>query len=299
MSYNLLRTCFVQGTRPTTSTARIPVAASLHTTAPTHAESARRRHARLTRQTNLEKRAKIQERTAAERPHVVLGTRPGDEAKWTQCDLARVLVKPEELAPIPLGATPAEGHEVLHTLESLGGGPVTIPKTFAYGITGSEKRLLFEHLPYGDAETRLRKEQSGYQNMGTVELEKAMKRNIEASVVQANMLARVVDLSNANKGGIMFENRRRVIKEFSDGGKENDTGRPEVQAALLTIQIRNLWEHLTKFKRDVGNRRSLRKLVHQRAKILRYLKGYDRDRYEKVLERLGLEPKSVEGELVV
>ncbi|KAA1471631.1 S15/NS1 RNA-binding domain-containing protein [Dentipellis sp. KUC8613] len=298
MSYNLLRTCFVQGTRPTTSTARIPVAASLHTTAPAHAESARRRQARLTRQANLEKRVKIEERAAAERPHVVLGTRPGDEAKWTQCDLARVLVKPEELAPIPLDAAPVEGHEVLHTLESVGGGPVTLPKTFAYGITEPEKRLLFEHLPVGNAETRSRVEHAKYP-MDTFDFAGAMKRNISTSVVQANMLARIVDLSNANKGGIMYENRRRVIKEFSDGGKENDTGRPEVQAALLTIQIRNLWEHLTKFKRDVGNRRSLRKLVHKRAKILRYLKSYDRDRYDRVLERLGLEPESVEGELVV
>ena len=70
-------------------------------------------------------------------------------------------------------------------------------------------------------------------------------------------------------------------------------------AALLTWKIRNLWDHLTKFKRDVSNRRRLRALVHQRAKLLRYLKRSDRDRYDAVLERLGLEPGSVEGELVV
>lgn len=70
-------------------------------------------------------------------------------------------------------------------------------------------------------------------------------------------------------------------------------------AALLTFKIRNLWNHLTKFKRDIGNRRSLRKLVHQRAKILKYLKRLDRDRYDRVLERLALAPESVEGELVV
>jgi small subunit ribosomal protein S15 len=70
-------------------------------------------------------------------------------------------------------------------------------------------------------------------------------------------------------------------------------------AALLTLQIRNLWKHLSNFKRDVTNRRSLRRLVHQRAKLLKYLKRTDRDRYERVLERLGLEPGAVEGELVV
>ena len=54
-----------------------------------------------------------------------------------------------------------------------------------------------------------------------------------------------------------------------------------------------------KNKKDVGRRRGLRALVHQRARILRYLKRLDRDRYDIVLERLGLEPESVEGELVV
>lgn len=71
------------------------------------------------------------------------------------------------------------------------------------------------------------------------------------------------------------------------------------KAALLTYKIRNLWSHLTKYKRDVGNRLGLRKLVHQRAKVLKYLKGVDEDRYEAVLEKLALEPESVEGELVV
>ena len=69
--------------------------------------------------------------------------------------------------------------------------------------------------------------------------------------------------------------------------------------ALLTLQVRNVWNHLREFKRDVTNRRSLRRLVHQRAKLLKYLKRTDRDRYERVLERLGLEPRAVEGELVV
>lgn len=65
------------------------------------------------------------------------------------------------------------------------------------------------------------------------------------------------------------------------------------------MRIRALWGHLSKFKKDISNRRSLRRLVHQRAKVLRYLKRVDRDRYDRILERLALEPQSVEGELVV
>jgi hypothetical protein len=40
-------------------------------------------------------------------------------------------------------------------------------------------------------------------------------------------------------------------------------------------------------------------VVYQRAKLLKYLKRTDRDRYERVSERLGLEPGGVDGELVV
>jgi small subunit ribosomal protein S15 len=43
----------------------------------------------------------------------------------------------------------------------------------------------------------------------------------------------------------------------------------------------------------------LRKLVHQRASLLRYLKGHDRGRYDVILEQLALEPESIEGELVI
>ena len=72
-----------------------------------------------------------------------------------------------------------------------------------------------------------------------------------------------------------------------------------VIAALLTPQIRKWWSHLGEFKRDVANRRNLRRLVHQRAKLLKYLRSTNRDRYGRVLERLGLALGAVEGELVV
>ena len=63
------------------------------------------------------------------------------------------------------------------------------------------------------------------------------------------------------------------------------------------MQIRNLWDHLVRNKRDVGNRRALRMLVHQRAKMLKYIKKKDQDRYERILGRLGLDAEAVEGEL--
>lgn len=68
---------------------------------------------------------------------------------------------------------------------------------------------------------------------------------------------------------------------------------------MLTLKIRNIWSHLMQRKKDVHGRRAIRLLVHQRAKMLKYIKRIDRDRYDKILERVALEPESVEGELVV
>ena len=70
-------------------------------------------------------------------------------------------------------------------------------------------------------------------------------------------------------------------------------------AALLTMRIRNLWEHLQRQKSDRGNRPRLAKIVHHRARILKYLKSISRQRYNDILPRLGLEPERVEGELKV
>ncbi len=209
------------------------------------------------------------------------------------------------------------------------GADVRVPPSLAFGIRQRDQRMLFEHLPLLSADMNTRHEMSmmggggaNHHQMGVETMSAYHETQLTAGVAQANAMARVVDLRNANAAGISFENRRRVIEAFSEPGKPNDTGRTEVQgtlsclrpfsiplmffymvcvlpAALLTLQIRNVWNHLREFKRDVSNRRSLRRLVHQRAKLLKYLKRTDRDRYERVLERLGLDPGAVEGELVV
>jgi small subunit ribosomal protein S15 len=47
------------------------------------------------------------------------------------------------------------------------------------------------------------------------------------------MLARIIDLRNANAAGIAYENRRRIIAAFSEGDTPDDTGRPEVQGMTM------------------------------------------------------------------
>ncbi len=69
---------------------------------------------------------------------------------------------------------------------------------------------------------------------------------------------------------------------------EGDTGSPEVQVALLTARITYLTEHFQTHKKDHSSRRGLLKLVGQRRRLLRYLKGNDEGRYRRLIESLGL-----------
>ena len=72
--------------------------------------------------------------------------------------------------------------------------------------------------------------------------------------------------------------KQDLIKKFAR--KENDTGSPEVQVAILTTRITNLSEHFKTHKKDNHSRRGLLKLVSQRRKILDYVKSKDENRYK-------------------
>ena len=78
--------------------------------------------------------------------------------------------------------------------------------------------------------------------------------------------------------------KRQIVEKFQR--HEGDTGSPEVQIALLSTRITYLTEHFKIHKKDHHSRRGLLKLVSQRRKLLNYLKQSDKERYEKVIERL-------------
>jgi small subunit ribosomal protein S15 len=72
------------------------------------------------------------------------------------------------------------------------------------------------------------------------------------------------------------------------GRDPKDTGSPEVQIALLSERITSLGGHFTAHKRDHASRRGLVKMVNQRRKLLDYLKSTKPQKYQEVVERLGL-----------
>ncbi len=82
------------------------------------------------------------------------------------------------------------------------------------------------------------------------------------------------------------ERKTDVIK--AHGRAANDTGGPEVQIAILSERIANLTEHFKEHKKDNHSRRGLLKMVSQRRRLLDYLKDRDTDRYQSIVETLGL-----------
>jgi small subunit ribosomal protein S15 len=61
-----------------------------------------------------------------------------------------------------------------------------------------------------------------------------------------------------------------------------------VQIALLSERIAGLGEHFAAHKRDHSSRRGLVKLVNQRRRLLDYLKATKPQKYQELVERLGL-----------
>ncbi|KAJ2334643.1 hypothetical protein GGH92_008260, partial [Coemansia sp. RSA 2673] len=84
--------------------------------------------------------------------------------------------------------------------------------------------------------------------------------------IQADIVRRVISLDNANSSAIMHYNISNAVKTF--GRSEGDSGSPEVQAAVWTVRINNLEEHLRGHNKDHHNRRAYTKLLHKRAKML-------------------------------
>ena len=80
--------------------------------------------------------------------------------------------------------------------------------------------------------------------------------------------------------------REEIVKKFGDNDK--NTGKPEVQIALITERIKYLTEHLKDHKKDHHSRRGLLKLVGQRRRLLKYLTKKDILRYRAVISELGI-----------
>lgn len=82
------------------------------------------------------------------------------------------------------------------------------------------------------------------------------------------------------------EEKLEIIKQF--GNNEKDSGKPEVQIALITKRINDLTSHFDTHKKDHHSRRGLLMLVGKRRRLLDYLMKKDISRYREIIKVLNI-----------
>lgn len=83
------------------------------------------------------------------------------------------------------------------------------------------------------------------------------------------------------------EQKQEIVSKY--GSSEKDSGKPEVQVAILTKRINELSaNHFNDHKKDNHSRRGLLKMVGKRRKLLRYLESKDVERYRKIIKELDI-----------
>ena len=82
------------------------------------------------------------------------------------------------------------------------------------------------------------------------------------------------------------EEKFEIVKKF--GNNDKDSGKPEVQIALLTKRINDLTEHFNVHKKDHHSRRGLMMMVGKRRRLLDYLAKKNIERYRTVIKELNI-----------
>ena len=82
------------------------------------------------------------------------------------------------------------------------------------------------------------------------------------------------------------EEKLEIIKKHKTN--EKDSGRTEVQIALITKRLDELTSHFEVHKKDHHSRRGLLMMVGKRRRLLDYLKRKDIERYRKIIKELNI-----------
>jgi len=251
---------------------------SFHTAVILHAA----RRTASSKKRNIERTHQRRTTENEKRPSVVLGTTAQTEVEnWSKCDLARCLVNPHNLngppalplsaatEPYSLATLPGKLTEMMSFSES--NFQIVIPKDTNYGMGTPDKQMLFQEFPYlcatsaaavsdsqskaksdktsspkGSEKNSLLPEESEIASLSpTGEAERVNERvskvlNKEKKTLEA--LAKVIDLVNANAKCITYENRRRIVLEFSRPENPFDPGRVEVQGEVGLLPLLSLFK---------------------------------------------------------
>ncbi|MFH0920360.1 MAG: 30S ribosomal protein S15 [Fibrobacterota bacterium] len=85
---------------------------------------------------------------------------------------------------------------------------------------------------------------------------------------------------------VQTEKKREIVKKH--GGSAVNTGKTEVQIAILTEKINMLSEHLKDHRKDHHSRRGLLTMVNKRRHLLKYLQDTGIERYRAIIKELNI-----------
>ena len=109
-------------------------------------------------------------------------------------------------------------------------------------------------------------------------------RNVRSELPE--MMLRAYGRENMSASEIAQLNMQAVIRKWQRNPL--DTGSGEVQVAVFTEKMRRLSEHMERHKKDMNTKRRLLMIVHQRNRMLRYMRRRQRDRYHQAVEGLSI-----------
>ncbi len=82
------------------------------------------------------------------------------------------------------------------------------------------------------------------------------------------------------------EETAELVKRF--GKDEKDSGKAEVQVAILTTRINQLTKHFSEHKKDHHSRRGLMQMVGKRRRLLDYIASKDIEKYRSLIKELNI-----------
>lgn len=177
----------------------------------------------------------------------------------------------------------------------------------------ADQNLILTHLPNATLSAHPAAQAIRAGRLPTPEQNASYQALIATESKMSEQVQRILDLRNSDSAGIHRENTRRLVELFG-GNVETDpnrparlnTGHPAVLAAVATQRILYVMEHIRANPKDIKSKTKLKKLVHDRARALKYYKrkvsrrnGPGEAAYLELLDKLGLDPRAVEGELVI
>ena len=80
--------------------------------------------------------------------------------------------------------------------------------------------------------------------------------------------------------------KKNVVKKF--GKNEKDTGKVEVQVAIITKKKEDLAKHLKVNKKDIHSRKGLIQMISNRRKHMKYLSAKSPKRHTTLTKELGM-----------